>query len=358
MPENFRTHFLTGLFFLITILTVTFLLFFLQGYKGKPEGRAYTLVFDQAPGIRQNSEVFIGGRNVGTVESVGIDQKELQNEDLRELKTQVLVHIRISPEFKDLKLYKDAYANVTTQIFGASSIDLVPGGKELGKLLQEGERIPGVAPTTLQDMAHESKALIKTLQNISEEIYAFVNDQEFQDKLKETASYLAKLGEESHTLVSDLQPSVQDAADFISNGREISEELKALIHDNRTSVDRVIENLELISENARDFSETDFQELTESFNTLAQDLSNLSTEVQTLLANNQGDLYEIVINLKDTSQYLKETLYKLRRDPSILIWGGDEEDATADLQPIKERSLDEEIKLRSLGYLPPRERDE
>ena len=99
--------------------------------------------------------------------------------------------------------------------------------------------------------------------------------------------------------------------------------------------------------------ETAFAEMTLAMNTNEQ-ANKLSDD---MLGENRGSIGEMMTNARDTSVYLRDMAEKLRRDPSIIVWGTDEDDNAADRDGGSRDALRDELALRGSGRLPARERD-
>lgn len=362
MTTNQKTNFISGLFVVIVIAALVGNVIFLQGYKPPLEGLQLSFVFDDAPGIRESADVVVGGTNVGTVESVRIEQNPATIDGVSEFKTQVVVTIRVTPEAqKSIKIYANASADVVTSVFRASLIRLYPGGptKDDPSVapVKDKAKLQGRSPASFDDLMRQGQNVLKNVESITTKVDDILGDDELRDKIRANLESAATLLADVSDSLRSLKPSIENVGPILDSGRSVMEQIDAMLAENRVSITNSVQNAEALSGEALKLLKR-LDELGNSVDGIVEDVSTLLGSTNNLIDDNQVAIAETLSNAREASAFLRDTTEKLRRDPSIVLWGTDEDDNAADRQPGNMHgSYADELRLRDSGRLPPRERD-
>lgn len=134
-----RKRNITALGALITLATVVFVwgFYYLLGNPFLTGGMDLVVRVEDGAGVKRGDRVFLSGVDIGTVQSVDLT-----------MDGGVVIDIRVR---SDLALPTDTRARVTGDVFGAHTVQLVPGTAMLR--LEEKDTIRGAAQPQLTDLA-------------------------------------------------------------------------------------------------------------------------------------------------------------------------------------------------------------
>jgi phospholipid/cholesterol/gamma-HCH transport system substrate-binding protein len=138
---DYQIRNLTALGFLVIVAGVVFIwgFFFLMGDPILSGGDEVVVVMDDGAGLNRGDRVQLHGVQVGTVRRV-----ELRSAD------RVNVKVKID---NNVRLPADTRAMTRADVFGAATVDLLPGSALV--MLQGGDTIRGFAQKALPDLASE-----------------------------------------------------------------------------------------------------------------------------------------------------------------------------------------------------------
>jgi hypothetical protein len=377
--ESFKANLLTGAFVLVSLLAFGAILVYLQGYRPQPEGTVFVVEFDRAPGIVAGAPVRVADVPVGRVESITLRQNLAApganaGAPGTTAATKVQLRLRISPEHKStFIMHRNAFAAVDSTLFGKSSLLLNPGGPGVTSDATAGlpetpfdtadadprepRRIAGYEASSMSDVMRRAAKISDTVGDMLLEIRNLTGDPKFQADLKGMVSDLRALVNNTNEQATELKPALQQIGPAIESARKLIETIEQTVQKNSGNLDTTLKDANALIGQARDFMEKRLNGLADTLERTMNDMSKLAGNVNGMIDENRGGIRATMNNLRDTTLYLRDTAAKLRRDPSIILFGAKEKDQAADLLPGGRRSLAEEQKLRDSGALPIRERD-
>ena len=207
--------------------------------------------FPSVAGLDEKSPVRIAGVRVGIVEKISLDGDR------------ALVTLALDPE---VTLHQGASAEVTSLgMLGDKYVQLYPGPLD-APALAPGTVLPGTSPLAFDQV-------LKTANDVGGDLQAV------------TASLRRSLGGEEGQRRLD---------EILENIRQLTADTRALVAANREDVDATISNF-------RSFSDTLSTELPR----LAEKLNALADRVDTVVAENRGNLSDSIENIKDLSGRLR-----------------------------------------------------
>jgi ABC-type transporter Mla subunit MlaD len=367
MSDSLTTsNILTGAFLLIAILCFSGLMVFLQGYDPDPIGTPYTIRLDSAPGILRNSPVTVGGLRVGSVEAVDLVQVQSADEtgQLRR-RTQVLVTARIEPKFEDdFTVYQNATASVVTAVFGRASLALNPGGPgSFGNLdapalpFPEGavREIKGISTPGLDDLSRRAIEITDSVTGLLGDVRRMVQDLE-SSGVGETNREVQRLLQSISQRVDEASPVMSNLDAALASARRTLEAVEASAGQNSETLAKTLQNVESITAKTDRFVGEHLEALATRLETALAEVSALASSSRGMIEENRSNFRATMGYVRDIASQLRDMAGKLRRDPSILLWGTSEKASQADREPRSGTVIDE-ARLRDTGALPVRERD-
>jgi len=274
--SNFSVEAKVGVFVIIG--------FVILGYMSMKVGmlnfsgdKGYTIevLFDSATGLAKDV----------TVEEAGVEVGRVQDIKLQDGKA--LVTLRIKPE---ISVHKDAKAVIRTRgILGDKYVEIVPGSPS-APYIQDGERLVRTVPVTdldtlmniLGDVARDINALTRSISNV--------------------------LGG------AEGEASIRAIVD---NLREVVTALNHTVQDNKTDIDRIIENLAGFSETLKDMgdnSQDDIKNILASVRRVSGNMEVLVSDLEEItgkINTGQGSIGKL-INDDSTINDLNQTLAALK----------------------------------------------
>lgn len=365
-PELRRSNVLTGLVLVAGVLAFCGLLLYLQGYDPAPEGEPYTIVLASAPGITANSAVTVGGLKVGKVESLQVRQVAAGPQTAAG--TEVLVNIRIAQDAAEtFTVYQNATASVVTAIFGRASISLNPGGPGVAGSAAglPAEPFPagtarrdirGAVPPGLDDISRQALEISGTVNSLLKDVQLIVRDIQASG-VGETNTEIRGLVRSVTERVNETGPLLAELKAAAESARRTAETLGETVAKSSGAIESTITNIESISRRTDAFLGERLGGLADSLERTLGEVAGLATASTSMLSDNRGNIQATLANLRDITSNLRDMSAKLKRDPSIIVWGTDDDDNAADRKPGPRGLLVDEGKLRDSGALPVRERD-
>lgn len=191
------------------------------------------------------------------------------------------VYIRIFPH---VKIAKNSMATVQSRgLLGAKYIDIIPGDPKTG-LLQDGDEFTNVKETIeINKLAGDFDAIAQDIKRVTQQLSATLGTPEAQAKMER----------------------------ILENLERISNSLATLSEANQENFTRLVENLTMVSENMYKLSERSRADLEKSIAALPEIVENLKQVTSVLassLSQNQEGLTKALANLETATTRLNESL--------------------------------------------------
>jgi len=366
--EMRKSNVLTGVVLILGVAAFSGMMLFLQGYDPAPEGDPYTVVLQSAPGIAKNSAVSVAGLRVGKVESVEVKQTAAQAmSDGLAYATEVHVHVRIDPKFASgFTIHQNASASVVTAVFGRASLSINPGGPGVlgaaeGKpaipFPEQGPRlIRGDTPPGLDELARRAVDISAVVKGLLTDVRSLVQDIE-KSGVGETNREVRRLIQAVTERVEATAPMMEELQGAAVSARKTMDSLGATVEKSAGSIESTMQSVAGITAKADAFLGDRLGGLADSLDKALTQIAALASTSNAMVAENRMNLHATLGNVRDISANLKDMSAKLRKDPSIMIWGTDDKDNAADRKEGPRGWVVDEHKLRESGALPVRERE-
>ncbi len=279
-----------GIMVIVFALAGFFVLYFM-GVTKKEEGISYVIQFNQVGGISKGDAVRYAGVNIGKVKSVEIrrapiwDWDDTQKtfvprigKDGRQIEGDVaFVTILIT----DLGVFKSrgmvftdkTEVTVATSIMNERWIEIRPRpGRPLGRK----DVILGKSPVTLEDLIAKGEEAITKLMETTDAVNDIIGDPSTRENIKLS----------------------------LKNFRKLTEELKEVSVLTKRKIDAIATKVERLTDNAN----LAVVNVNRQITLAGGDLRRFTNTLNRIASNNEGDIRQIVKELKRTSISLHRTI--------------------------------------------------
>ncbi len=191
------------------------------------------------------------------------------------------VYIRVFPH---IRIPKDSIASIQGRgLLGAKYIDIIPGDPASG-FMQDGDEFERIRPPVeINRLAMEFEDIAQDIKKVSEQVSSALGTPEAQRKMER----------------------------ILDNLERISESLASLSEANEESFTRMMDNLSLLSENMYELSERSREDLETAIAALPEVVENLREITKVLaasLSENQEGIAQALANLESATLRLNESL--------------------------------------------------
>jgi len=341
-----------GAFLLIALLLVAAVVVTLAGaisvFKPTNTYRVRFTLQEGAADLQRGSEVRVGGRPVGQVTSVFLDDENADG-----VKDSVVVRMAID---HGLTIYDDALVYLEQPLFGGSSILNLPGigGARGAEPLDEGDLLQGdLAPPGFlagagygPDEAGKVRGVIDSIASLAERLEAGTqgldgslveNAQAFVAGIREEVDrFRARSGgwyeridtitERGSTFATGLVETGRSIDQRVEQAREFLASLQELVDQNRPGVDRMVASAESAAANADEITARVRDETLELTNQMLRDGRDAVAEaedaverVDSLVAESAPDVRKAIANVRLASDQIRLTMGEVRRAPWRLL---------------------------------------
>jgi len=345
-PTGRRNNILAGVFLLGSLAVAVMLSFMLSGVaESWGSYTRYSVWFPLrvgAPGIKPGSPVHLGGQPVGRVEAV-------HREMTGDLGPRIVLSVLVA---SDVTLYPDTKAYLEQPLLGTlSSINIRwVGLAETGPALAEGALLKGgVAPPSFlesagfgTDQQEKVQTIVQRVQELVYKFYASLDetDAQIQPILARADQISADVAQITSRLTQEIEGWTGDIDTTLANIREGSEQIEpiladvdrllldaeefmaaaqAVIDDNRDEIDRIVANVETTTQRVNDETLPLVNQTVEGFGRSADDLSAMTTDARTRLAEEIPNLRRTIANMRLASDQMKLLLAEVRAAPWRLL---------------------------------------
>jgi phospholipid/cholesterol/gamma-HCH transport system substrate-binding protein len=310
--EARREQVFVGIFVLIAAALLVAAVFVLTGvFASAP--RTFHAKFHNAAGLEPGSTVrFAGGPKVGRVERLRIDPSD---SSLMDMEFSVKDEVPVKTDSR--------VAIMSFSPLGDNHLELRAGTPDAPKA-PDGSVLPSDPYVGFNDLTVQ----INKLAPRAQELLANLNDRVIQLKLtvdrvndllndKNRQNVTASLAD-LHGMLAENRPQIKNS---LSNVNAATEKLGPLLDQIQKTIDQANGTLKKVDSLVGDNKE----DIRASVIMLKKSLENvtaLTTQIQTLLDNNDYNIEELLNNLRIVSQNLKEFTDTIKTRPSTLVLPG------------------------------------
>lgn len=216
MQRTRKNEIIVGLFMILSLVALLGMTFVIRGSTGISPYKVRVQFADVA-GLEIGAPVLVSGFRLGRVTEMDPVRTETGE-------SAVVITAKIS---RKIALYKDAEVRLMQQGFlGDKRLEMSPGNPEAGEV-EEDQMLRGVQPTDMNAVFAEAQQVATELKETLMAVRKAVTDPERIAKIDST----------------------------IANIETSTEELRAILAENRTSVRETVENLKQISAKSKEIAE-------------------------------------------------------------------------------------------------------
>lgn len=359
--KSSRSDLITGAFALLVIASTVAVVAMLQGVSPRVEGVRYTVLFEDVGGLGSSAPIVVAGQRVGKVDSITTLQTT-GAEGARSV--EVEVGFIISEEYADVvAIPVDSVAHVQMgSLFGFGGNQIVLKLGESREVVQPGQRLPrkGQPPVNLNDVVDDAANTVKKLQSGVDKLAAVLNDEKFIDNIEQAIAYLRSSLETLDAGLKELEPAFAQVGPTLTSADELIKRLRKLLEDNNAAIEQTLKHFESASgklDKLLDEGGNGVPTLVSNLNTIANNLDALVANLNDVIIDNQLNIQISLENVRETTESLRVFARRIERDPSLLIWGG--EDASGDPKTAPKRVTPgvDEMEIRNSGRRPRKESD-
>jgi len=353
-----RSDLVSGAFALFVIASFIGVVVYLQAIGPSIQGSNYSILFEDVGGLGSNAPVIVAGQRVGKV--TGINTVPIVSADgVR--RVEVEVAIVIMEEYQDTVIVPvDSVAVVQMGgLFGGNQLVLKLGASK--ELVRPGQRFPlkGRPPVELNDVVESAQDTIKDLQAGINKIADLLKSDAFKDNIDKSLEYMRSALEKLDKGLAEMEPAFGKVAPTFDSAQALITDLRDLINRNSTAIDETLASLKSASgklDNMLGDEKDGVPILVENLNRIANNLDALVGNINDLVLDNQLNVQISLENVREATSSLRMFARRIEADPSLLVWGGDEEAAPGVDQPTAVPNVDE-LEIRNSGRRPRKESD-
>jgi len=328
--RNFRDNVLAGLF-VVGGLAIAVWGSFLIGDQGAGGGLQFLVRFslkEGATGLKEGSEVLLGGIKVGRVNSVIHETKD-------GVPTDVLVGVEVSDS---LKLRDDASIVLERPLLGTlSSINIISAGENGAPITTDTKVNGNLAPPAFLASAGLGEKEVTSLQNILSRAESATKNL---DEMMAAEGKVRKIIESVDEMLAKVSPKVDDwstdvtktlasiratgeklpgiaddAKSFVADGRKTLESAQQIIDENRAEVKETVTHARNV---AKQIDENMLKEFSEVM-TVAQsgigDFAKAVGTVEELVTEGRGDIKNTLTEMSLGAQEMRFAIAEIRAQP-------------------------------------------
>jgi phospholipid/cholesterol/gamma-HCH transport system substrate-binding protein len=356
--SKFRSDLITGAFAILVIAAFVATVGYLQTFGPTTEGVPYSIMFEDVGGLSGSAPVIVAGQRVGKV--TGIDTVPVISADgVR--RVEVEVKIVILEEYKDtVVIPSDTVARVQMgSFFGGNRLVLNLGTSP--ELVAAGQRLPrkGQPPVEIADIVESANDTMKELQIGIQKIANMLNEDEFSANIEDSLRYMRNALKKLDEGLAEMEPAFGKVGPALDSAQQLIDQLKSLVDRNAAAIDSTLTHLESATgklDRLLGDDDDGVPILVANLNSIADNLDALVGNINDLVLDNQLNIAISLENVRDATTSLRMFARRIEADPSLLIWGGKEENIPGVDQRRAVPNVDE-MEIRNSGRRPRKESD-
>lgn len=307
--SNRSEWFITVTVILCSVILLGALAFAIGGNPFRSNQRTVTVLFPDITGIKIHSLVKYAGADAGAVSGI----RMLTLEERAELDDPAnSVEVTLSLARAVPTLTNGSYASLASDTILADKFVLISPGPADAPPLGDGDRLAGMAPTTIDALSAELSAALGEFRSA----IAGFSDGETGDILGRLPELLTQIT----TTLTQAQTLIKNADTLVGNVVGVVGRADALV----TQTSGVIENADtLVSETRPMLSQllADLKSTAATLDAFANRAEKLIKENEQPINRTTRQLERAVADLRVTSAYAKTLAESLLRRPQQIIWG-------------------------------------
>jgi phospholipid/cholesterol/gamma-HCH transport system substrate-binding protein len=286
-----------GALVLVALALFIAVVFFLHPTGWFKRGMRFTIVVENAHGLRAGSEVYVQGVKVGVVKGISFR---------RDGKVAVRVLVQ-----EDVPIYSNSrFAIRIHPLLGQAYVSIEAPEVARGlKRLSSGATVRGIEPVELEEVLPRAKTLVERLDRVATSLESLINDRTLQRSIRSVFNDLSAVASELRELVADKKLATSMAR-AVTHIESVAEQLDQLTSDKglRGALTMTLSNTAVATDSLKRLLSD--KRLSEGLPKLVANLERASSELHSLLSDKElrGSLVKAVNNIEKASQQLNELL--------------------------------------------------
>ncbi len=288
--KGITTELKVGVFALVVLSVLSYMTIKVSGREWLG-GEGYTVYvrFSNVAGLAKKTKVKVAGVDAGVIDDMVLEGSKVK------------LRLKIYPE---IRLYRDAVASIKASgLLGDKYLAIKPGSaaEELG----EGDTITEVRePVDIDDLISRIVNISEGFQTLTGNINDIFGSEETKRALKATAANLAEITENLNTVIDANNKRLKETLDGINS---LTASISLMIEDNRSGVAETVSNLREVSSTLR----TDTP-------ALVRDLKNASEELRALLEENRPRVASLLEKTDKTMASVQKVAERIEKGEGTL----------------------------------------
>jgi phospholipid/cholesterol/gamma-HCH transport system substrate-binding protein len=287
MQSEKKTTFSVGLFVLVGLISLAWMILRLSDYGYTKDSYVVKVLFNYANGVVEGAPVHYAGVEVGKVDSVHLHQTE----DIK-----VELDLRI---LSGTKIRNDSIVKINSSgLVGEKYVDIFPRSSS-AEFVQHNEILKGEEPIPFSEMVSRAKLLVTKIED-----------------------YLNKATTEENRRM--IEETIQNAHKISNNLVKIAEKVKLVIEENKDNFKSTVKDIkdsshsmkEIFTTNEEAINET-IKDINRSFSTLKGSLEKLDSAMEKLKSG-EGTVGKLVQS-EELYTHLKNLITDLEENPWKLL---------------------------------------
>lgn len=320
MKQSHKNEMLVGVFVIVALVVLFGMTFIIRGSTGM---NPYTVktVFPNVAGLELGSPVLVQGFRLGRV-------VEMEPEIGEDGVPNVVV---ISTVARTIPIYKNATVNLVQQGFiGDKRLEIDPGTEDAGPI-ESGDFIDGIPPRDMAEVFGEAGEMIDDLKATLKNIRDLTSDE---NRIAEIDATLRNVRQSSEEMNAILQENREAIREITSNMQEISEKTTQTVQRIDEIVEKADDEFVAISEEVRG-----------ALKDIRTNADNLNVRINAMLDESEGvgeNANELLITSKEEVKALSERLKEVSDNLNKILEGVNAGEGTAG-RLVKDEGLFEDL---------------
>jgi len=208
MKRQVRLEIIVGLFVIVALVILTFLVFVVSGVYLFRQGYQVEVSFSFVSNLDRGAAVRLAGIPVGVVDDLGIYYPEGTNTP----KVKVKVYIKD----KKIRFREDSKIRIEG-IYGLNipHLEITPSENSEARVLNDGDLVAGVDPIPLESLVNKGREISEHLQKTVIRLNSFLDDPAVFNSLKSTIVNLDFLTASMNKILQDKEQDIRTAVEEI-----------------------------------------------------------------------------------------------------------------------------------------------
>ena len=297
MQRTRRNEIIVGLFVIFSLIALLGMTFVIRGSTGVSPYKI-RMQFPDVAGLEIGAPVLVSGFRLGRV-------TEMDPIRTPEGAAAVIVTAKVS---RQIKLYKDAEVRLMQQGFlGDKRLEMTPGSPASGEVAN-GDMLTALQPTDMNAVFSEAQGVAAELKETLKAVRGAVTDPARVAKIDATIDNINKSTDEMRAILAEnriaVRETIENLKEISTKSTAIAEKADKLLADAQGRMDRIGGTAEETLTHLRD----DSRELSAKVNTFLDKANDVSTNANELVTTSREEFKNVSAKFSKTSDNVNQLL--------------------------------------------------